>query len=266
MSNEREEAIKRRQARKRKIRRRRIRTAFITFIILSLIVGVVLCFTVLFPIKNISASGSKLYTAEQLISSSGIKNEDNLLLVNEDKVLEKIRETLHFVDSIKIEKKLPDSLSIVATDAKEYACFKNENSYYTVSKSGYLLKSYEEIPDNTFLIVTDIEKAVLGEQIILKDSNSAELLKTMVNSLEKNGIPINYIDVSDNLNLEIKVCGRFIVNLGTHTNLEKKILHLSGMVDGIDKTKTGRINLSMWTSSKTEGSFVEGSIDETKGD
>jgi len=265
MSNEREEAIKRRQARKKKIRRRRIKTAFITFLVLSLIVGVVLCFTVFFSIKSITASGSKLYTAEQLISASGIKNEDNLLLITEEKTLKKIRETLHFVDSIKIEKKLPNTLSIIATDAKEYACFKNENSYYTISKSGYVLKSYEKLPQNVFLIITDIEKTILGEQIILKDSNSAELLKTIINSLEKNGIPINYVDITDKLNLEVKVCGRFIVNFGTYTNLDKKILHLSGMVDGIEKTKTGRINLSMWTSSKTEGSFVEGSIDETKG-
>ena len=216
--------------------------------------------------KNISASGSKLYTAEQLISASGITSEDNLILVNKEDTLEKIRHTLHFVDDIKIEKELPDSIHITATDAKEYASFKEGDLYYTISKSGYVLKSYEEKPKNVFLIITDFEKAVLGEKAIIKNSNSAELLKTMVDCLNQKDIPIDAINVSDSLNIEARVCGRFIVNFGTNTNLEKKILHLSGMVNEIEKTKTGRINLSMWTSSKTEGSFVEGSINEIKGE
>ena len=53
---------------------------FMLFIVLLILVGVILSLTVLFPINNITAKGSSKYTAEQIISSSGIKTGDNLFI------------------------------------------------------------------------------------------------------------------------------------------------------------------------------------------
>ncbi|MBQ7725630.1 MAG: hypothetical protein IJT66_00635, partial [Clostridia bacterium] len=69
------------------------------------------------------------------------------------------------------------------------------------------------------------------------------------------------IDLSDELAITVKVENRFVVNFGTSNYLENKIKHLASMVQAIDLKKTGTINLSMWTSSKTEGTFVEGEIE-----
>ncbi len=33
------------------------------------------------------------------------------------------------------------------------------------------------------------------------------------------------------------------------------------MIKNIDKSKTGTVNLSMWSASNTEGSFVEGAVE-----
>ena len=70
---ENDEFLKKRKARQRRIRRRRMLIGFMLFIVLLILVGVILSLTVLFPINNITAKGSSKYTAEQIISSSGIK-------------------------------------------------------------------------------------------------------------------------------------------------------------------------------------------------
>jgi len=260
MSYEREEIMKRRAERKKRIRRRRIFTAFLSFVFISLLVLVILCFTVLFPIKTVSAKGSKLYTAEQIVTASGITEKNNLFTVSEKELTEKIRVKLPFVDAIEIKRELPDTLIITATDAKECACIKDGDTYYTLSRKGYVLSSYPEKPEGVFLIVCNSKPLTLGEKAELKKENEINAISLVVDNLTTKKIVIDYIDVSDILNITAKVEGRFVVNFGNSANLDKKIAHLSAMVSKIEENKTGKINLSMWTSQKTEGTFVEGDI------
>lgn len=259
MSYEREEIMKRRAERKKKIRRRRLFTGFLTFVFFSLIVLVILCYTVLFPIKSVAAVGSKLYTSEQIITASGLSEDDNLFRVSEKELTEKIRVKLPFIDSIKIKRKFPDELIITASDAKEFACIKDSDIYYTLSQKGYVLNSYSEKPDVLELICNN-KPLALGEKAALKEVKEANLLKQLTDSLMAENIKIDNINVTDILNITAMVEGRFIVNFGNSTNLDKKIAHLGGVVLKIDKEKTGKIDLSMWTSQKKEAAFVESEI------
>ena len=66
-------------------------------------------------------------------------------------------------------------------------------------------------------------------------------------------MPINTI--TDELDIKIKTEGRFIVEFGTSNSLENKFAHLAGMIKNIDQSKTGTVNLSMWSASNTEGAL-----------
>jgi len=262
MSNSQDSVARRRAERRRRIRRKRIITTLLVLLIIGIITGAILCFALLFPVESINATGSKIYTAEQIVKATEITEENNLLLVSEEKLFETVRKKLPYIDSLTIKKELPNSLKITVIDAKEYASFATKDGYFTVSKKGYLLNRYDEAPENTFVIKCKTKNLVLGEFVQIEKKSDGEILKLIVENCEIKNIPINYIDITNSLTLEAKVCDRFIVNFGTYANLDKKIAHLSGMISGIDKDKTGRINLSMWTSSKTEGSFVEGDVNK----
>lgn len=253
--------VKRRRAeRRRAIRRRRIIKGLISFFIISIIVFAVLCITVLFPVKRVSVMGSNMYTPNQISSASGITQKTNMFLVSADSLTEKVRLKLPFVDSIKVKRDFPDRLILTVSDAKEYATIKYGNEYYTVSKKGFVLKKYGEKPENIFEVICNPDSLSLGTSAKLKDENQAALIEEIVKNLEAKQIKIDYVDVTDTVNIKAKICGRFLVNFGTNTNIDKKVAHLNGMVQKIDESKTGKINLSMWTSQKTEGSFVESDI------
>ena len=102
----------------------------------------------------------------------------------------------------------------------------------------------------------DVECKV-GSQIVIKDQKASEIANTITESLKAYDIEVNKMNVSDSLSLSIKVENRFTVSLGTSNNLEEKIRHLSGMIKEIDPKKQGEINLSMWTSDNTQGTFKE---------
>lgn len=258
-----EEVNKRRAKRRKEIRKRRFIIGTIVFFVIAIAVMVVLSLTVLFPVETVTASGSAIYSEKQIIKASRINSEDNLFMLSENEVTELIRSSLPYVDSVKLNKKLPSSVSLKVTDAKEYACYTAKNGCYIVSEKGYVLAKTDVTPENLIDIVCakkDIE-CEIGSKMIFKNTVTEARIEDITQLLEKEKLKINRVDVSDPISLSVRVCSRFDVLLGTSTDLDKKIAHLRGMVKSIDETKTGKINLSMWTSDNAQGSFVEGAIE-----
>ena len=96
----------------------------------------------------------------------------------------------------------------------------------------------------------------VGKEVIFASEKTGELIQRLLVAVKERNLSVNAIDVSEELSIQMKVEGRFLVDLGTSNDLENKIGHLTAMIDSIDPEKTGKINLSMWTSAKTEGTFV----------
>ncbi len=247
---------KRRKARQKKARRRRLKIFFIMFILIAIITLITMCFTTFFPIKRINVSGGKIYTKAEIIKASELTTNDNLFVVSQEKIEQKIRKKLPYVDSIKLKRNLPDALIITVDDAKEYSCFMVDNKYYIISQNGYVLKSQSEVPENVFEIVTSGVNCKIGNKIEYKNIAEQEMILKITTLLEKQNINIDKIDVSNILNINVMVENKFSVNFGNDEYLEQKIAHLSGMIESIGD-RTGDINLSMWTPEKSQGSFVE---------
>ena len=256
-----EETAKKKKGKKR--RRRAVRAWITVFLVLAVTTGALFGFYYIFPVKSVTAVGSDIYTDKQIIRASGIDSKDNVLLVSQESVEKKIREKLPYVDSVIIERKLPDGIKIKVKDAAEYAAFRVKNKYYAVSERGYVLNIYHTAPENAIEVICP-DRAVsckVGQQIVFSKENAKSNCQELFKLLGENEIVINSIDVSNPVSLTATIEGRFKVLFGTSADLDKKVAHLAGMCKSIARDKTGRINLSMWTSEKTEGSFVEGEFE-----
>lgn len=252
----RDEFVRKRAERQRKIRKRRLTAFFIIFIIMLLCVGAVLSLTVFFPIENLSATGSNIYSSEQIIKISGINIGDNLFAVSKSSVEKQLKTNLPYVESIAFKRELPSTLKITVNDAEEFSCYKVGKKYYTVSKSGWVLEENTKAPEKLFTVNAKGVECKVGTEIEFSDTSQRELIDSISASLSEEELTVNFIDVTDNVELTVKVEDRFEVNLGTSNNIEEKIRHLAGMIDEIPEKKKGKINLSMWTSDNTKGTFV----------
>lgn len=252
-----DEFLRKRKERQRRIRRRRLFISFIVFLVLSLITGVILCLTVLFPINKINISGSKVYNKSELSSAFEDLLGDNIFTVSEKSTLEKLKKQLPFIEEINFKRTLPDTLEIDVKDAKEFSCYEFKGKFYTVSQSGWVLASYDEQPENVFKIISNLAKCKVGTLLELKSQDDFEALSEIIGSLQTNKLDIDYVDITDSVNLRVGIENRFDVDFGTSNFLEEKTRHLKSMVDNIPNDKTGKINLSMWNSQNTQGTFVE---------
>ncbi len=253
----RDEFIRKRQARQRKLRKRRLKIFFSLLIVFLLIICAVLTLTVFFPIENITAKGSAVYKAEEIIKYSGISKGDNLFAASSQQTLNSLKQKLPYIDSVEFERSLPDSIIIKVRDADEYACIFNNGKYYTVSKSGWVLAENTEPPDNIFRILGAKVKCKVASQLEYENAEQSELIERISASLKDNKISTDYIDISDNLNLNVGVNKRFTVIIGSSNNIEEKVKHLSSMLKEIGDEKQGKIDLSMWTVDNSAAYFTE---------
>lgn len=252
-----DEFLRKRKERQRKAKKRRLIGWFIFIMILLLTVGVVLSLTVLFPINKLNFSGSKIYSNQQISDASGINIGDNLFTVSKKETLDKLREKLPYIETVEFERILPDTLQAKVSDAKKYACYQMGDKYYTVSYNGWVLEETKEPSDNIFLVITNDVKCTVGKALEFKSSEKQEKIEQTIKYLNNQNINIDYINVTDDVNLVVGVEGRFKVEFGTDSLLEPKVKHLKSMIDNIDKGKSGSINLSMWNNQNRQGTFVQ---------
>ncbi len=254
-----DEFTRKRKARQRKIRKRRIKI-FIGFLVVALLItGAVLSLTVLFPIDSITVTGSEKYTAEEILYAASIKKGDNLFTAKADAGA--MAKKLPYVQSVQTVRKLPGSLTLKVKDAAEYACYKADGKYFTVSRSLHVLNRCDEPPENMLLILAGNVSCKVGEDVQYGDNKAGGLIEQIEKSAEEYSLTLNRIDITDELAISVKTEGRFVVNFGTSNGLDGKFAHLASMIKNIDAQKTGTVNLSMWSSSNTEGTFVEGTAE-----
>ena len=245
----RDEYIRKRNERRKKIRRRRMIYAFSFLIAILLCVAVILSLTVFFPIELITASGSKIYTNEQILNECEIKTGDNLFAVSEGKTEETLKQKLPYIESIDFVRKLPDTLEIVITDAKEHYCYQIDSLYYTVSDKGWVLSETDTPILGIPVIIGDGVNCKVGSSIEFTDLEQKALVESLAEHLLDMDIDTQIIDVTDMLSIKLKVENRFEVNLGTTNFVVEKIKHLAGMIENIAAEKSGKSGCIFGTAS-----------------
>ncbi len=247
-----------RAARQKKIRKRRAKAFLVFFLIFLIVLGLVLSLTVLFPITNISTKGSNIYSNEEIIKASGLKIDDNTFAFLSKKTEEKIRAKLPYIKSVDVDRSFSGKIVLTVKDAKPDYCVKVENSYYLLGNDNFVLEKVNNPPaDLMLLIFKSGAICKTGQYLNITNEDLKEAANKISEALNENNIKINYLDLTDKLSVIAKVENRFEVNFGTMNDIDKKINHLNGMINKIEKDKTGKINLSIWSKSNPEGTFVE---------
>jgi len=247
------EERRRLEQRRRNIKRaKRRRNLFVlsVLLILSLIVFVCLSFTVLFKAASFSVAGSTRYSVEQIKTASGIKeNTVNLFRIDLEKTAEKIETNLPYIGSVKIKRRLPDTLVINVTETKaEYAAIYG-SGYLLLNRDGKIL---ETSPESKKLVVVKCPEPVgtaAGSIIKFEDEITLNNLKTIIAALKKSELKdITEIDVTDSLNLTLTYQNRIVLEIGTATDIDSKFkLAVSSLnnENEISMEEKGTLNLSI---------------------
>lgn len=264
MKKPKDEFERKRALRQKKIRRRRVLIGMLVFLAVSAAIFLLLSVTVLFPVKNVTAEASSRYSSEMIIEAGGLSEDDNIFTFSASEVKERIRRALPYAGEITVSRSLPYTVDIlIENELEDFACIAEDGVYYAVSEDWKVLNCYTQRPEDLFTVNCSGVSCTVGEQAVFSEEKTGDALKSLIDAIVRNGIKLNGISAEENGTFTAAVSDRFTVKFGTAAEAERKVAHLAGMLRSIEPDKTGRIDLSMWTASESEGTFVAGAVDLT---
>lgn len=111
------------------------------------------CFVKGFPIASISVEGNTVYTNEEILKTANINISDNILRVRQRKTNNTLKIALPYIESVKVDYVLPDTLrlEIVETQDKMYLVI--ENKYLCLDQNSKILSTTKKkLSENKYKI------------------------------------------------------------------------------------------------------------------
>ncbi len=191
--------------------------------IIAVIVFVVLAKTVLFNLGNIEVRGNVRYSAEEIISASGLKTGVSLLDISEDKAEQGIVGSLSYVDSAKVSKSFPTKMIIDVVEAERWYQVRVQNKSYLVSRLG---KIVEQGVDNKLPVIIGFEavEPEVGGYLKSGVESKESIPEAVLSAAETAGVKnITSVDVTDRFAITVLVDNRITLELGNINELESKM-------------------------------------------
>lgn len=234
----------------RKKRRRRNWILFYISLFLTVVTaGVVLSLTVLFHVNEIMVTGESRYTQEEILQVSQLRTGGNLFLTDTGTATQRIQDSLPYVGSVKISRKLPSMLVIQVEDVVVAGAVRNGSGYLVVGANGKALEQVPYLPEGCASIVgAKLSQGTVGKMVEYADKSQTDLIQKLTMAADENELDsITQIDISDPYNVKMVYDGRITLEFGLPTDLEYKVRFAQSVLSTgrISATETGVLDLSL---------------------
>ena len=194
----------------------------------------VLSMFLFFNVSEIKIEGVTLYEQDQILVVGGVSTGQNLVRTNTDIVEKRLKDTLVYLDDVKVTKKFPSTLVITCTEAEKAADIEYKNSYYVLSASGKILETKNPAPTGDIPVVKGFELKSLsqGDKLASEDSFKADILEELLDDLHELKFKnIDSIDLTTRSDIKLMYDGRLEIKLGSSVDMEYKLTYLKAVID-----------------------------------
>ena len=145
-------------------------TKWLVFFAIIIVGAVYAILSPIFNIKQINVSGNSKISSSEIISLSGLENEQNMFKYKMSDARERIKENA-YIDTVKIKRNIPDSVNIEVTERQASFAIAYANAYALISSQGYILEISKQNSDLPILtgIKTKSEEIQPGKRLCSDD-------------------------------------------------------------------------------------------------
>ena len=213
---------------------KRGRFAFLYKMLSMLVIcgAIIAALTLFFRVDTVEVTGQQRYTAEDIRTAAGVEAGDNLFLFNKYDMAGRIIAQLPYVEEIRINRKLPDTLVIQVREcAKPLAVVQGESAWL-VSTRGKIVEQTEAAAAGEYGVISGCELLTpsVGTRIALATEYTAqqESLFSLLGALENAGMleKVDGIRLDDLSTLYLDYDGRFTVKLPYGADYDFKLMAL----------------------------------------
>ena len=145
-----------------KRKRRRGSFGFLYKVLSMLVICGCLVAALFFRVNTIVVTGQERYTQDQIVEASGVGVGDNLFLLNKYAVAGNIRTALPYVDEIRINRKLPDTLLIEIKECGTPMAVVQDGFAWLVSPSGRIVEQLDTTQAEGYAVISGCQLLAPG--------------------------------------------------------------------------------------------------------
>ena len=223
--------------------------------------------SIFFKVDTITVSGNHHYTPWTVAQASGIQEGENLLFFGRFGAQVKIKQSLPYVETVRIGIKLPGTVNIVIEEVPVvYSIRDLDGSWWLIASTGRIVEQVNSASagNRTAIDGVILDAPVAGEQAVAWESpaatdgegnvvpsagNNADRLKAalaVAQELERNEIlgEAAGIHVEDLQNIRLWYGDRYEVRLGDNADLAGKIAAMRVAIEKMGQFQTGILELA----------------------
>ncbi len=115
---------------------------YLLFGIVGVIILSILCYAVFFKVYKIDVTGDPgEYTAEEIVTASGVKMKQSLFSVDQKKINTLVIDQLPYVQAVNVHKKFPTTVELEVIPSVPVGAIETEGRYLYINSAGKILES-----------------------------------------------------------------------------------------------------------------------------
>ena len=149
-----------------------------------------------FIIKDIEVEGNTYYTDSEIKRIAEAKTGNNIIFNAEIDRMEGNLEQNPFFKTIKIKRKLPNTLVIEVEERTQMAAIEFGDKYVVIDEEGVVLRMTHVDPKVTILTGLTISKMDIGEPLEAEEKENLSMTLRMLKTMQEGDLYFKMIDVS----------------------------------------------------------------------
>ena len=238
-------------------RRNRGRIVFLVLMVLLIAVALVGACTVFFRVEFVEVEGNARYSEEQILEAAHINMGENLILTQKDVIVQRLYDTLPYIDSVTVKKRFPTTLRLVITETAPAAVIatEDESSWWLMDGKGKILEQIDAATAENYTRILGLYAVSprISKPVDVGEGHISQLngLLGLLQVLQERGMTsqINSINASSRTELVMVYQGRIQAKLLNNVDFNRKILILEEIVAVLGDEEQGVLDM------KTEKNF-----------
>ena len=241
-------SMTRMRARKLKRKRTIILAVSISAFTLLVLITVMVLF---FKVNTVDVKCGTMYSAEDIVTASGIEIGDSILSVNRSEAEKNIKKEFTAVKKANIRKSFPSKIVIEITEYEEVLFTAVGENYYSLDTELNVVEQYDSIETIELLgmkriYIPGVTRCITGEKLETEDDDIPEMIIELCENLMKYDLfyDISDIDFRDKFNITFTLGVEYTVKLGNILECSTKLEFLKGIIEKLGEDYIGTIDLS----------------------
>ena len=220
-------------------------TMAVGFVVLAAITAM----SLFFKISEITVTGLKMYTADQVIETSGLEIGNSIFFIRENNLAVRIKNELPYVDDVRVLRSFPGTVTIEIVESIRAASIAFDGGWLILNQNCKILEQTNAAGTTGTIEIRGATAVtpVVGGGLNLGTSESVrtQYLKDTLAAIYKAGLQdgVTWLDVTNISAIHFDYKG-FDINIGQGENLDSKLDRLLGYFELQGYGNPGRLDVT----------------------